>query len=546
MPIQGALYRRDTLPVRLEIESPSALRETVGKGRLPATVVIQDAELDLFRECDELFKDRHLKDGRKPLTKLLLGQDGRIPVITADFTSVGRLNQAIGVLLRNADKASEFGIYVLGVSEQVFLQVWNSAAFEDGHSPFATREPTLSHLLKTLPGEAQLSRRFWGDSEAHHLVRQLILRAATINDPVLILGETGTGKGVVARAIHDIGRPNRPFVEVNCGAIPGELFESELFGYAPGAFTGALREGKAGQWEAAKDGTLFLDEIADLSLDHQTKILHSLQSGYIRRLGELRNISVSAQVIAATNRNLFGMVQSGKFREDLYYRLRQFVIITPELREDPHNLSLIAQELWREITKSDATLSQEILDDLARHRWPGNVRELRSVLSSLANFFGTTGLSREQLNAVFQHFGLAAGYGQREAEVDGPALLMVECLRKIERADAAVHACEQTLKPLADGLPLTATVRGSLTRTRLELQALMRNRLYFGSPEAYQSVLRVEGDLGQLLTMPEGDTLSLSRFWRNALAPDIQQAVGQLFLELQRLRDSTGASVFER
>ena len=448
-------------------------------------------------------------------------------------------NQAIGILLDNADKAGESGIYVLGVSEAVFQQSWASALLEDSPPQLAAPEPTLSRLLRTLPGEAQLSRRFWGDSDAHHLVRQLILRAATINDPVLILGETGTGKGVVARAIHDLGRPNKPFVEVNCGAIPGELFESELFGYAPGAFTGALKDGKAGQWEAAKDGTLFLDEVGDLDLDHQAKILHSLQSGYVRHLGESRDITVSARVIAATNRNLFGMVQSGKFREDLYYRLRQFVIITPELRENPHDLALIAQALWHEIAKTDTPLPQEILDDLCRHRWPGNIRELRSVLGSLANFFGTTGPTREQLNAVFQHFGLAAGYGKRESDADEPGLLAVECLRKIERADAAIHACEQALKPVADGLPLSAAVRSSLGRIRLELQSQMRNRLYFGNPEAYQSVLRVAEDLGQLLALPPGDPLSAPRYWRNTLAPDIQGAVGQLFGELQRLRELT-------
>ena len=216
------------------------------------------------------------------------------------------------MLLENAAKADEYGIYVLGVSGEVFDEVWRSALPEDDFFQPSLKKRTLSTLLKTLPGEALLARRFWGDSEAYHLVRQLILRAAPINDPVLILGETGTGKGVVARAIHDFGRPSRPFVEVNCGAIPGELFESELFGYAPGAYTGARKEGKAGQWESAKDGTLFLDEVGDLTLDHQTKILHSLQEGYIRHLGDLRTIEVSARVIAATNRKLYSMVQSGK------------------------------------------------------------------------------------------------------------------------------------------------------------------------------------------------------------------------------------------
>jgi transcriptional regulator with PAS, ATPase and Fis domain len=399
-------------------------------------------------------------------------------------------------------------------------------------------------LLKPLPGEAQLSRTFWGDSADYHLVRQLILRAAQIDDPVLILGETGTGKGVAARAIHDLGRRDKPFVEVNCAAVPSELFESELFGYVPGAFTNALRTGKRGLWELAGDGTLFLDEIGDLSLDHQAKILHTLDTPKIRRLGAVTTTNVSARVIAATNRNLWSMVQSGEFREDLYYRLRNFVIFTPDLRDDAHNLELIAQEVWQEITKSNSRLPREILDDLCRHRWPGNVRELRSVLGSLNNFFGTNDLKREHLNAVFQHFGLVAGYERREAEAEEPALLQVECLKKIRRADDTIHACEQELKPLADGLPLGAAARESLLRLRVEMQALMRNRLYFGSQETYQSVERVEENLGQLLGMPPGDARTLARFWRSTLEPDIKQAVVQLFAELEKLREETGRSDF--
>jgi len=233
---------------------------------------------------------------------------------------------------------------------------------------------------------------------------------------------------------------------------------------------------------------------------------------------------------------LWSMVQSGEFREDLYYRLRSFVIFTPDLRDDPRNLELIAQEMWQEITKSKDRLPKEILDDLCLHRWPGNVRELRSVLSSLKNFFGKSDLKREHLNAVFQHFGLVAGYGLRDAEPDDSAVLQVECLKKIRRADDAIHACEQELKPLGDGLELTAAARDSLLRPRVEMQALLRNRLYFGSQETYLSVERVEEGLGQLLGMPAADVGAIIRFWRETLALDIQQAVSQLFAELQKLR----------
>ncbi len=198
-----------------------------------------------------------------------------------------------------------------------------------------------------------------------------------------------------------------------------------------------------------------------MRLDHQAKILTTLQNSKIWRLGAEKSTKVLARVIAATNRNLRSMVESGEFREDLYYRLRQFLIYTPDLREDPRNLELIAQQVWQEITKSTARLPKEILDDLCRHRWPGNVRELRSVLGSLKNFFGTSDLKREHLNAVFQHFGLVAGYERRDDDSEEPAVLRVECLKKIRRADDAIQACEQELKPLTDGRSLTRR-RGSL------------------------------------------------------------------------------------
>jgi transcriptional regulator with GAF, ATPase, and Fis domain len=295
----------------------------------------------------------------------------------------------------------------------------------------------------------------------------------------------------------------------------------------------------------AGDGTLFLDEIGDLRLDHQVKILHALQGGFIRRVGGLKNINVLARVIAATNRSLWNMVQTGKFREDLYYRLRQFVIFTPELRDDPDNLKVIANQAWQKITKTDARLPKEILDDLCQPRWPGNVRELKSVLSSLNNFFGAENLRREHLNAVFQHFGLVAGYRQRETAADKPALLQVECLKKIRRADDAIHACEQELKPLAQGVGLSQAARDSLARLRVEMQALMSNRLYFGSHEAYLYVSRVEENLGRLLSMPPEDARGLSHFWQKNLAPEIRQAVVQLFAELQKLRELAGASAVE-
>lgn len=545
MPIQGALFGRAKSPVQLTIDSPAALRDAVGTGRLPAALVVRDEDLKSFRACPALFKDRLKKDPRKGLAALMIGQDGLIPFIETGIDTEGRLLQSVETLLENSVKAHESGIYVLSVNPDVFLTAWRSARTERGAAQAKVSKLPLSDLLPSLPGEAELSNRFWGTSEACHQVRQLILRAAKLDDPVLILGEVGTGKGVVARAIHDLGREGKPFVEVNCSAFPGELFEKELFGCEPDALPGAHKAARKGQWELAQDGTLFLDEVGDLGPELQSRILQTLQQKTIRRVGGVREIPVSARVIAASSRSLYGMVKTEKFRADLFYRLRQFVIPTPDLREDPQNLLLIAQQLWREITRAKAPLPQEILDDLRHHRWPGNVRELRSVLSALNNYFGAVGLKRDHLNAVFQHFGLVAGYGRSESPAGDPALLQVECLRKIRRADETIHVCEQLLKPLAEMQPLAVGARESLTRMRLEMQTLLQRRLYFGSAETYEAVARVEENLGQLLALPQEDPRRLSRFWRSSLGPDIHRAVTQLFDEIQKLRELQGASAFK-
>jgi transcriptional regulator with GAF, ATPase, and Fis domain len=529
MPIQSLIFSHGVAPAALELDSPPSLRDFVGSDKTPAAIVVRFRDLARFLACGDPFKGLHRKHPAKPLAKLLLGHDGQIPVIDTGYGSMGRLKQGVDTYLDNAVGAGERGICVLGVDDDVFLDARRAVDPEGVPAPDAAEESRLFDLLEELPVPEELSQRFLGDSKDHRLVRQLVLRAAQVDTTVLILGDTGTGKNVVARAIHDLGnRRGKPFVTINCAAIPSQLLESELFGHMPGAFTDARSE-KRGQWEIAGAGTLFLDEIGDLLPDHQAKILHALQESRIRRVGGQREIEVHARIIAATNRNVYGMAQSGRFREDLYYRLRQFVIRTPDLQDDPEALALIARSLWRRITHTLDGLPQEIVDDLCAHRWPGNVRELRSVLTSLENFFGGKPLRREHIRAVFQYCGVAAGNDSGPAESDEIATLRVDCLRQIYRADEIVRACEEAVKPLAEGAPITRNVRSTLQRNRLEMRAALRQRLRFGSQEAYQAVQQVEEDLERLLAMPADDAPALAQYWHSTLEANIRQAVSRLF-----------------
>lgn len=202
---------------------------------------------------------------------------------------------------------------------------------------------------------------------------------------VLLRGESGTGKELFARAIHmTSSRAYHPFVPVNCAALPDPLLESELFGYAEGAFTGAQKGGKAGLFELANKGTIFLDEVAEISPHLQAKLLRVLQEGKVRRIGDRHESYVNARIIAATNRNLEMMIEKGDFREDLYYRLNVVPVFIPALRDRKEDIAVLAKffikKLGRRLGKKIKNINDKALAKLENHTWPGNVRELRNVI----------------------------------------------------------------------------------------------------------------------------------------------------------------------
>jgi sigma-54 specific flagellar transcriptional regulator A len=226
-----------------------------------------------------------------------------------------------------------------------------------------------------------------GSSPAVQRVRQLVAQVAGFDTTVLILGESGSGKEVIARAIHN-GSPRRerPFVAMNCGAIPSELLESELFGHEKGAFTGALTARK-GRFEMADGGTLFLDEIGDMSMPMQVKLLRVLQERVFERVGGNQTIKCNVRVIAATHRNLEDNIAKGSFREDLYYRLNVFPIEAPPLRERLADLPELVDSLLAQLEASGrgkVRFTPEAIGALKQYRWPGNVRELANLIERLA------------------------------------------------------------------------------------------------------------------------------------------------------------------
>ena len=216
------------------------------------------------------------------------------------------------------------------------------------------------------------------------MILHRVEQVAPTDAAVLILGETGTGKELVARAVHSTShRRDRPLVKLNCAALPANLIESDLFGHEKGAFTGAHTQ-KTGRFELADGGTLFLDEIGDLPLDLQAKLLRVLQEGEFERLGSLKTIKVDVRVIAATNRDLDSAVENGEFRKDLFYRLNVFPIVCPPLRDRREDIPVLAHHFLfkygAKIRKKIQTIPDSLLEALQAYEWPGNVRELENVI----------------------------------------------------------------------------------------------------------------------------------------------------------------------
>jgi two-component system nitrogen regulation response regulator NtrX len=299
-----------------------------------------------------------------------------------------------------------------------------------------------------------------GESPAMNYLREQVAQAAPTNGRILILGENGTGKELVARTIHNTSRrKNGPFVEVNCAAIPEELIESELFGHVRGAFTGAVAD-KPGRFEQANTGTIFLDEIADMSLKTQAKVLRVLQEQVMERVGGTQRIKVDVRVLAATNKDLTAEIRAGRFREDLYFRLNVIPIFVPALRDRQQDIPILAEHfmalLAAEYGRRPKRLASEAAARLQQYGWPGNVRELRNVIERVIIMVGDDTITAQDL-------GFLGRDGVQEVPVShGPVVPLSEARDQFEK-DYILHTL--------------AAQQGNMSRTA-EVLGVERSNLY--------------------------------------------------------------------
>ena len=339
-------------------------------------VVTAGSGLSALEKIDEVLPDIVLldiwmpdMDGIETLVKIKASHPG-LPVVL--MSGHGTIETAV--------KATKLGAYDFIEKplslEKVLLSINNAVDYS-----------RLEEEISLLREKAQDKYRITGDSELIRQLKEQIRIVAPTNAWVLIAGENGTGKELVAHTIHRLSKRNqKPLVEVNCAAIPEELIESELFGHEKGAFTGATAM-KKGKFDLAHEGTLFLDEIGDMSLKAQSKTLRILQEQKFERVGGSRTIKVDVRVIAATNKDLEAQIEKGRFRDDLYYRLNVIPIRVPPLRERVEDIPALVSEFLKEISMNmnvePKSFSEEALGKLKKYSWPGNVRELKNLVERL-------------------------------------------------------------------------------------------------------------------------------------------------------------------
>ena len=348
---------------------------------------------------------------------------GRIRSIAITVTCISPLDSETREILQSRTQYAAIAA-VDWVASPIQLTLAQNKAFDAENSSGAGGQYEALEPLGSM-------RMIGSSAQITELIRDA-RRAATSSHVVLILGESGTGKTTVASMIHDESqRASKPFVEVNCAAVPETLIESELFGYEKGAFTGAVAR-KHGLFEAANEGTLFLDEIGELRLELQAKLLTAIEQRKIRRLGGTHQIKCDVRIIAASSRDLQEMVAEGKFREDLYYRLAVLEIMVPPLREHLEDIPLLVRSRLTNERKSDHTINtlevgDDAMNELMAYDWPGNVRQLHNVIARLCVHSDLGGyITRAD---VRKQLGRFSGHATNPAltSISGTILLPMDC-----------------------------------------------------------------------------------------------------------------------
>ena len=370
-----------------------------------AKILVIDDEPAIRRILREILEHEKysVDDAASAVDALPLVKENEYDAILCDI----KMPQMDGIeFLEEARKTTDAPIIMISGHGTIDTAV---EAIKKGAFDYIAKPPELNRLLITLRNALDKSNlitetkalkkvvnrqyQMIGSSRPMKEILDMIEKVAPTNARVLIEGENGTGKELVARQLHELSnRSYAPFIEVNCAAIPSELIESQLFGHEKGSFTSAIKM-KKGDFELANNGTLFLDEIGDMSLSAQAKVLRALQENKITRVGGENEINVNVRIIAATNKNLKEEIKKGNFREDLYHRLSVIIINVPPLRERlddiPELVRYFVENISNEMGKATPTFTDDAIEELQKYRWTGNIRELHNVIERLVILCGS-------------------------------------------------------------------------------------------------------------------------------------------------------------
>lgn len=415
-----------------------------------AAKVVEKTEVHLVI-CDIVLQPY---DGIELLSRIRQSSPSTLVVLTAGFPSTGQVIEATQRGAHDVLRKEALPFELRPVVESALQIVEERRSAE---SPVAATEmPTLDGRVKII-----------GVSRALQDVFKIVGRVARSDAPVLVTGESGTGKELVAKAVHEYSpRRQRELIAINCGAIPENLLESELFGHEKGSFTGAIAR-RAGRFEQADGGTLFLDEIGDMPLSVQVKLLRVLQDGTFSRVGSNETLSADVRIVAATNKNLAREVAAGRFREDLYYRLNVVEMRLPPLRERPEDIPLLAEFFLQRITKKNGMarirLSAEAMALLQSHRWPGNVRELENTIARACALASSTVLLPADIPLAVAPGSVRGGMKGVVDQLIDAAPSGVDVLTWV-RQELAARALERQDGDLKEAAALLGTDAGELKR----------------------------------------------------------------------------------
>jgi transcriptional regulator with AAA-type ATPase domain len=466
-----------------------------------------------------------------PLGQAFARKGKGLRAIVASYTQPSRLRAGVQSLVDRARREVRESIYIIGAPVALVDPLLRDVGYnEDGNWPA---------FLANIDVDDALEQQYLGCSEPFVEVRKRIVVASKVERNVLILGDTGTGKEVVARTIHERSdRSGNAFVSLNAAAISPYLFESEIFGCIKGAVPGVPE--KTGLWQEAHGGTLFFDEVGSMSLDHQGRVLRALQEGEFRRVGSSEIIKADARIMSATNRDLTTMIARGEFLKDLYYRLEQSIIVTPSLQGHPEDIRLIAQQLWLgdDITKrTREPLPGVVLDLLCAQTYEGNVRQLRNRLMRLHDFLSAEGLTEITVDYFRQAVSRPAFASAPRTPANPMSAYQFECLQALQSASTVIRRAKLALDPFVKRRRRDSRTRKRILSELVEplqiLEDLCTKPYVFHSGDTLQAVSRLKQGVQQMTELLANEPAMAAEHWKTRLRSLYRHATDRVVEEVR-------------